>query len=98
MLYYTIYVKHLNNGTGYIDVALQNDQLQKDFMQLLDVNVKPCRLYDLAAPPDVEGRPVAPVGKFMINLSDITALTTMVPDSRPGVLPPSEPLVEPQKP
>ncbi|MBK7997308.1 MAG: hypothetical protein IPK15_00895 [Verrucomicrobia bacterium] len=90
MLYYTIYVKGLNNSTGYIDVALENDQLFKDFMQLLDVNVKPCRIYDMAVPPDSEGKPVKPNGKFMINLSEVTAMSTMVPDSRPGVLPPSD--------
>ena len=90
MLYYTIYVKNLNNSTGYIDVALANDQLFKDYMQLLDVNVKPCRVYDMAAPPDVDGKPVTPNGKFMINLSEVTAMSTMIPDSRPALLPPSD--------
>ena len=90
MLYYTIYVKNLNNGTGYIDVALADDKLFKDYMQLLDVNVKPCRIYDLAAPPSADGKPVTPNGKFMINLSEVTAMTTLVPDSRPAVLPPSD--------
>jgi hypothetical protein len=90
MLYYTIYVKNLNNGTGYIDVALANDQLFKDYMQLLDVNVKPCRIYDMAAPSDSAGKPVAPNGKFMINLSEVTAMSTMIPDSRHAVLPPSD--------
>lgn len=90
MLYYTIYVKGLNNSTGYIDVALESDQLFKDFMQLLDVNVKPCRVYDMAALPDADGKPVKPNGKFMINLSEVTAMSTMIPDSRPGVLPLSD--------
>lgn len=90
MLYYTIYVKNLNNGTGYIDVALADDQLLKDYMQLLDVNVKPCRYYEMAAPPNVHGKPVAPTGKFLINLSEVTAMSTVVSTDKPVVLPPSD--------
>ena len=90
MLYYTIYVKNLNNTTGYIDVALENDQLLKDYMQLLDVNVKPCRYYELAALPDAQGKPSVPSGKFLINLSEVTAITTVPGDSKPVILPPSQ--------
>jgi hypothetical protein len=90
MLYYTIYVKNLNNSTGYIDVALPNDQLFKDYMQFLDVNVKPCRVYDLAAPASSDGKPVTPNGKFIINLSEVTAMTTMIPDSMSAILPPGD--------
>ena len=92
MIYYTIYVKNLHNGTGYIDVALADDQLFKDYMQLLDVNVKPCRTYEMAAPPDSQGKPVAPNGKFMINLSEVSAISTVTADSKPAVLAPSDPL------
>lgn len=90
MLYYTIYLKNLNNGTGYIDIALADDQLLKDYMQLLDVNVKPCHYYDLAVPPDTNGQPISSVGKFIINLSEVTAITTVTPDSKPVILPPSQ--------
>ena len=48
MIYYTIFVKGLNNSTGYIDVALSDDQLLKDFMQYLDIGIKPHRTYILS--------------------------------------------------
>ncbi len=92
MLYYTIHVKGLNNGTGYIDVALPDDQLLKDFIQMLDVNVKPVRTYPMASPLDVRGKPVTEAGKFVINLSDVTAISVTTPDSKPITLPPSEKL------
>ena len=90
MLYYTIYVKNLNNGTGYIDIALTDDQLLKDYMQLLDVNVKPCHYYDLAAMPNAHGNPVLPNGKFAINLAEVTAISTVQADPRSLALPPAE--------
>lgn len=92
MLYYTIYVKNLNNSSGYIDVALPDDQLLKDFVQLLDVNVKPVRTYPMASPGDVRGKPVTDAGKFVINLSEVTAISVTTPDSKPVTLPPSEKL------
>ena len=82
MLYYTIYVKNLNNGTGYIDVALTDDQLLKDYMQLLDVNVKPCHYYEMASLPNAHGNPVLPNGKFTINLADVTAISAVQADPR----------------
>ncbi len=91
MLYYTIYVRNLNNGTGYIDVALANEQLLKDFEQTLDVNVKPVRTYPMAAPFDERGKPVTEAGKFIINLSDVTAISVTTPDNKPVTLPPSVP-------
>ena len=77
MISYTIFVKGLNNSTGYIDVALENDQLLKDFMQYLDVGIKPHRIYTVTAPPKAAGKPVAATGVFAVNLSDITAMTAM---------------------
>ena len=91
MLYYTIYVKGLNNDTGYVDVALPDDQLLKDFVQMLDVNVKPVRTYPMAAPSVEREKPVAEAGKFVINLSDVTAITVTTPDSKPVTLPPGNP-------
>ena len=77
MIYYTIFVKGLNNSTGYIDVALENDQLLKDFMQYLDVGIKPHRVYTVTSPPKATGKEVAPTGVFAVNLSDITAMTAL---------------------
>jgi hypothetical protein len=77
MIYYTIFVKGLNNSTGYIDVALADDQLLKDFMQYLDVGIKPHRVYTVTAPPKAVGKPVAATGVFAINLSDVTAMSAM---------------------
>lgn len=91
MLYYTIYVKGLNNGTGYIDVALPDDQLMKDFVQMLDVNVKPVRTYPMASQGVEREKPVANDGKFVINLSEVTAITVTTADSKPVALPPGEP-------
>ena len=89
MLYYTIYIKNLNNGTGYIDIALTNDQLLKDYMQLLDVNVKPCHYYEMASMPNAHGNPVLPNGKFAINLADVTAISAVQADPRFSAAPPA---------
>ena len=77
MIYYTIFVKGLNNSTGYIDVALADDQLMKDFMQYLDVGIKPQRVYTVTTPPKAAGKPTAATGVFAINLSDVTAMSAM---------------------
>ena len=45
MVYFTIYLKNLNNGTGYVDTALADDQLMRDYLQFLDINVKAHRAY-----------------------------------------------------
>jgi hypothetical protein len=89
MIYYTIYVKNLQNGSGYIDIALADDQLMKDFTQYLDVNIKSNRTYAMTAPPDSQGKPVVSQGTFAINLSDVSAISVLRPDSKPAVLPPS---------
>jgi len=95
MIYYTIYVKNLHNGTGYIDVALNDDQLLKDFTQFLDCSIKADRTYPITAPPGTQGRPVESAGRFAINLSEVVAITIMRPDSTPVSLPPSEELARP---
>jgi hypothetical protein len=92
MIYYAIYVKNLHNGTGYIDVALTDDQLLKDFRQYLDCNVKPDRSYVITAPPGAQGKPVESTGTFVINVAEVTAISIMKPDSVPVTLPPSEAL------
>ena len=77
MLYYTIYVKNLHNGTGYIDVSLHDDQLMKDFQQFLDMNIRPHKSYRLACPTGVDNG-----GVIAINLSDVIAITTVPPATR----------------
>jgi len=77
MIYYTVFVKGLNNSTGYIDVALADDQLLKDFLQYLDVGIKPHRSYAVTAPPRAQGKATSTTGVFVINLSDVTAITAM---------------------
>lgn len=79
MIYYTIYMKGLSNGSGYIDVALADDQLFKDYLQYLDVNIKPVRHYIVTMPPKAHGKPVANTGLFSINLSEVSAMTTVKP-------------------
>jgi len=79
MIYYTIFVKGLNNSTGYIDVALADDQLLRDFMQYLDVGIKPHRTYVVTAPPKAQSKQSATTGVFAINLSDVTAITALRP-------------------
>ena len=96
MIYYTIYVKNLHTDTGYIDVALTDEQLLKDFKQYLDCNIKPDRSYTMTAPPGANGRPVQSTGTFVINLAEVTAISIMKPDSAPVTLPPSEALPKPE--
>ena len=90
MIYYAIYVKNLHNGTGYIDVALTDDQLLKDFKQFLDCNIKPDRSYAVTAPPGANGKSVQSTGTFVINLAEVIAINIMKPDSTAVMLPPSE--------
>ena len=79
LIYYTIYLKSLSNGSGYVDIALAGDQLFKDYLQFLDVGIKPVRTYVVIMPPNAHGRSVAETGLFSINLSDVTAMTTVKP-------------------
>jgi hypothetical protein len=95
MIYYTIYVKNLHNDTGYIDVALSDDQLLRDFTQFLDCGIKADRTYTLTVPQGAHGRPVESAGKFAINLAEVVAISIMKPDSTPVTLPPSEELPRP---
>ncbi len=74
MLYYTIYVKNLHNGTGYIDVGLEDDELLKDYQHFLDVGLQPHKLYALAKMPGSSG-----TGWFTINLSEVAGMTVTPP-------------------
>jgi hypothetical protein len=80
MIYYTIYVKRLNNGVGYIDVALEDDQLLKDFEQYLDIGVRPHRSYRLAPMPGTTDGS----GLFTLDMSEVTAITTIFKDKAAG--------------
>ena len=75
-VYYTIYLKGLANGSGYLDVALADEQLFKDYLQYLDVGIKPVRKYVVTMPPTARGKPVASTGLFAINLSEVAAMMT----------------------
>ena len=75
MFYYTIYVKNVHNGSGYIDVPLADDQLLKDFVIYLDIGVRPHRIYPLANPP---GAPPS-AAHFVVNMADVVAVTISAP-------------------
>ena len=75
MLYYTIYIKGLNNGTGYIDVGLEDDQLLKDFDQYLDIGMRAHRNYAVTDAGGSSGGKT----KFAINVADIIAITVTKP-------------------
>lgn len=79
MLYYTIYVQNLHNGTGYIDVGLEDDQLLKDYQTYLDVGLRTHKTYRVATPAGKAGQS----GTFAINLTQVIAITT-TPPNRPG--------------
>ena len=79
MLYYTIYVKGLSNGTGYIDVALSDDQLLRDYLQYLDVGIKPHRTYVLMNPPNAAVKDAGATGVFTIDLTNVTAVSVLKP-------------------
>lgn len=79
MLYYTIYVKNLNNGTGYIDVALEDDQLLLDYQHYLDVGLASHKLYPLASLGPGSER-----GLFVINMAEVAAITTAPPQKAGG--------------
>jgi len=79
MLYYTIFVKGLNNGTGYIDVALQDDQLLRDYLQYLDVGIKAHRTYVLASPPKAGSKVAGATGVFTLDLTTVSAVTVLKP-------------------
>ena len=75
MVYFTVYLKNLNNSTGYVDTALADDQLMRDYLQFLDIGVKAHRAYAV-----VDGAASdTPVGVFAVNLADVAAITATVP-------------------
>lgn len=75
MVYFTIYLKNLNNGTGYVDTALADDQLMQDYLKFLDIGIKACRAYAV-----VDGAANdAPIGIFAVNLADVAAITATAP-------------------
>ena len=76
MLYYTIYVKGLNNQTGYIDVALADDLLLKDYQIFLDIGLKAHKPYQIGS---VAGSTTGKPGQFIIDLSCIAAITVNPP-------------------
>ena len=93
MVYFTVYLKNLNNSTGYVDTALADDQLMRDYLQYLDIGVKAHRAYAVVdgAANDV------PVGVFAVNLADVAAITATVPrqDNQPELFSVPEELVPP---
>lgn len=97
MVYFTVYLKNLNNSTGYVDTALADDQLMRDYLQFLDIGVKAHRAYAV-----VDGAANdAPVGVFAVNLADVAALTATVPrqDNHPELFSaPEESAPQPARP
>ena len=79
MIYFTIYLKGLHNSTGYVDVALESDDLLKDYQNFLDMGIKAHKAYPIANPGAPDARAEPPVGKFVVNLSDIMAITVVPP-------------------
>jgi len=75
MLYYTLYMKSLSNGTGYIDIALPDDQLLKDYLQFLDLGVRTQRVYSVS---DAK-HPGGSTGGFTVDLAQIAAIITNTP-------------------
>ena len=75
MIYYSVYVKNLSNGTGYVDVALEDDQLLKDFLQFLDIGIRSHRTYPLSNPGGSRGID----GPVAINLAEVIAITVTSP-------------------
>ena len=80
MIYYTIYVKGLHNQTGYIDIALEDDQLMKDFTTFLDIGIKPHKPYKVANVPGARGKS----GQFAIDMTTIAAITVNVANLAPA--------------
>lgn len=89
MVYFTVYLKNLNNGTGYVDTALADDQLMRDYLQYLDIGMKAHKAYAVVDAANDD----APVGVFAVNLADVAAITATVPrqDDHPELFTPPEP-------
>lgn len=75
MIYFTVYLKNLNNGKGYVDTALADDQLMRDYLQFLDIGVKAHKAYAVVDGANHD----APVGVFAVNLADVAAITATAP-------------------
>ena len=75
MVYFTVYLKNLNNGTGYVDTSLADDQLMRDYLQFLDIGVKAHKAYAVVDGANND----TPVGVFAVNLADVAAITATVP-------------------
>ena len=76
MIYYTIYVKGIHNQTGYIDIALEDDQLMKDYLSYLDIGIKPHKPYPVSNLGGSRGK----TSCFAIDIESITAITINIPE------------------
>ncbi len=81
MYYYSIYLKGIQNGTGYIDIVLKDDQLMRDYLQYLDIGMRAHRAYTVVDPGSALG---SAAGIFSINIADIAAITTTAPAAASG--------------
>jgi len=52
---------------------LEDDQLLKDYLQFLDIGVRPHRTYAIANAPAMRGKK----GQFSVNLTEVSAITIM---------------------
>lgn len=79
MIYFTIYLKGLHNSTGYLDVALEGDELLKDYQNYLDMGIKSHKSYPIADPGKRGAMIETKASRFVVNLSDIMAITVIHP-------------------
>lgn len=79
MIYYTIYLKGLHNSTGYLDVALESDELLKDYQNYLDMGIKSHKTYPIADPGKRGAMIETKASRFVVNLSEIMAITIIHP-------------------
>lgn len=86
MIYYTIYLKGLHNSTGYLDVALASDELLKDYQNYLDMGIKTHKSYPIVDPGKRGAMIEANASRFVVNLTEIMAITVIHP--APAELPP----------
>jgi hypothetical protein len=79
MIYYAIYLKGLHNSTGYLDVALESDELMKDYQNYLDMGIKTHKSYPIADPGKRGAMIEAKSSRFVVNLSEIMAISVVYP-------------------
>ena len=79
MIYFTIYLKGLHTSTGYVDVALENDDLLKDYQNYLDMGIKTHKSYPIADPGKRGAMIEAKASRFVVNLTEIMAITVIHP-------------------